>query len=67
MTTFGDLPATLFSPTKMIYISYVILTVLKILPAPSLFVFLMISLVFWVAEIGHNDYLRLWLNNKAGK
>jgi hypothetical protein len=65
MTTMGDLPATLFSPSKMVYISYVILTGLKILPAPSLWMFVGLSLTFWVAEVGHNDYLRIWLNNKA--
>ena len=67
MTSLGDLPATLFSPTKMVFISYVAMTILKILPAPSLCTFLLLSATFWVVEVGHNDFLRIWLNNKAGK
>jgi hypothetical protein len=67
MATIGDLPATLFSPSKAVYISYVILTGLRILPAPSLCAFVVLSAAFWVAEVGHNDYLRIWLNNKAEK
>jgi hypothetical protein len=67
MATMGDLPATLFSPSKAAYISYVILTGLRILPAPSLYEFVGLSAAFWVAEVGHNDYLRIWLNNKANK
>jgi hypothetical protein len=67
MATIGDLPAALFSPSKAVYISYVILTALRILPAPSLRLFLALSIVFWAAEVGHNDYLRIWLNNKANE
>jgi hypothetical protein len=65
MTSFGDLPASLFSPSKVIYISYVILTGLKILAVPSLTLFVVLSVAFWLAEICHNDYLRPWLNKKA--
>ena len=66
MASIGDLPATVFSPSK-VYISYVILTGLRILPAPSLCVFLGLPVAFWLAEVGRNDYLRAWLNNKAGR
>jgi hypothetical protein len=65
MASLGDLPATLFSPTKMVYISYVVLTGLKILPPPNLWEFLGLSLAFLVIEIGHNDYLRIVLNRKG--
>jgi len=65
MPNLGDLPAALFSPSKVVYISYVILTGLKVLPAPSICGFVMISIIFWLAEVGHNDYLRIWLNKKA--
>ena len=61
----GNLPEAMFSPSKVAYVSYVILTALKILPAPSLWMFLGLSVVFWFAEIVHNDYLRIWLNKKA--
>jgi hypothetical protein len=65
--TIGDVPANVFSPSKVAYISYVILTGLRILPAPSLRMFAGISFIFWLAEVAHNDWLRIWLNNKAGK
>lgn len=67
MASFGDLPAAIFSPSKMAYIAYVGLIALKILPAPSLWEFLGLSLVFWVAQVFHDDFLRIWLNNKAKK
>lgn len=65
MATIGDLHPTIFSPSKVAYISYVILTGLRILPAPSLLMFIGISVFFWLAEVGHNDFLRIWLNRKA--
>ena len=63
----GQFPAALFSPTKMIYISYVVLTGLKILPNPSLRTFLLVSIAFLAVEVGHNDYLRIVLNSLAAK
>ena len=65
MASIGDLPATLFSPTKMVYIAYVVLTGLKILPPPNLLVFLGLSSAFLLIEIAHNDYLRIVLNKLA--
>ena len=61
----GDLPATLFSPAKLVYIAYVVLLGLKVLPAPPAWLFLVISVVFIVVEVWHNDYYRIVLNNKA--
>jgi hypothetical protein len=63
----GTLPAAIFSPAKMIYISFVVLTGLKILPAPSLPVFFLVSGLFLVVEVAHNDYLRIRLNIAAEK
>jgi hypothetical protein len=57
-------PATLFSPTKMIYIAYVLLVALKIIPWHSFHVFAILSLAFWIVEIFH-DYLRARLNKTA--
>ncbi len=62
MDKIANLPATLFSPAKMIYISFVTLTGLKILPAPSLGVFFVVSVLFMIFEVFHNDYLRIRLN-----
>jgi hypothetical protein len=67
MDIFGDLPAAIFSPAKMVYISFVILTGLKILPAPSLRVFFLVSVLFMAFEVAHNDYLRIRLNISAEK
>jgi hypothetical protein len=66
MDKLGDLPAALFSPAKMIYISFVVLTGLKILPA-SLWLFFLVSVLFMAAEVLHNDYLRIRLNIAANK
>jgi hypothetical protein len=60
-------PATLFSPTKMIYIAYVILSCLRVSQWHSLRLFAVVSVIFWVVEIFHDDYLRIWLNKKAEK
>ncbi len=59
-----ELPATLFSPSKMVYISYVVLAALKVLPA-TMTLFVTVSLLFLVAEVLHNDYLRIRLNKAA--
>ena len=67
----GDIPAQLFSPAKMIYITYVIALVLRE-PAKMdywelVFEFVVASLLFLCIEIGHNDYWRIRLNAKARK
>jgi hypothetical protein len=61
----AKLPGTLFSPAKMVYIAYVILTGLGRLAAQPLWIFFLVSLVFLLVEIGHNDWLRIILNNHA--
>ncbi|MCP4201644.1 MAG: hypothetical protein GY769_06885 [bacterium] len=60
----GDLPATLFSPAKMIYIGYVLLAGLKRIET-TLAAFLVFSAIFFVVEVLHNDFLRIVLNRKA--
>ena len=67
MAVFGDLPAAIFSPAKMVYIAFVILLGLKILPTPTLRMFFLISVLFMVCEVVHNDYLRIRLNIAAEK
>jgi hypothetical protein len=61
----GNMPAAIFSPAKIIYISFVVLTGLKILPAASLWFFFLVSAVFMLVEVTHNDYLRIRLNRAA--
>ena len=51
----------------MIYIAYVVLLGMKILPSQSFMMFVGVSFAFWIAEIFHNDYLRIRLNRKAEK
>jgi len=65
MDNIGNLPAAIFSPAKMIYISFIILTGVKILPAPPLWLFVLASALFMVVEVAHNDYLRIRLNIAA--
>jgi hypothetical protein len=62
----GDLPAALFSPAKMVYISFIVLTGLKILPA-SVCLFSLVSVLFLAVEIFHNDWGRIRLNNSGEK
>lgn len=64
---FGDLPATLFSPAKMVYIAYVILTALKTPPNQPWWEFFVVTAAFLAVEIFHNDYLRIRLNIAAEK
>ena len=56
------LSATLFSPTKIIYIAYVILLAMRIIPWHSFHVFALLSLAFWIIEIIHTECLRGWMN-----
>ncbi len=63
----GNLPATLFSPAKMFYIAYVVLSALKVLPNQSWWEFFLVTVAFLVVEILHNDYLRIRLNYAAEK
>ena len=67
MDSFPDLPATLFSPAKMFYIAYVVLTALKIPANPPWWEFFAVTAVFLAVEIFHNDYLRRKLNIAAEK
>ena len=64
---FGDLHATLFSPTKMSYIAYVVLVALKVRPNPPCWEFFAVTIAFLVPEIFHNGYLRIRLNIAAEK
>jgi hypothetical protein len=54
-------PDGLFSPTKTVYIGYVVLAALKVFSV-SLTQFLVVSGILWAFEIVHNDFLRLKLN-----
>jgi hypothetical protein len=65
MDKLGDLPATLFSPAKMVYISYILLTYFKFLKDQPWWVFYVMSVLFLAVEIIHNDWGRLRLNFAA--
>jgi hypothetical protein len=56
------LSASIFSPTKLIYIAYVVLLALKIIPWHSFHVFALLSLAFWVIEVFLIDFIMGWLN-----
>ena len=38
----------------------------KIRP-PEVWEFMLTAVIFFLAQIGHDDYLRIWLNKKAEK
>lgn len=61
---FGDLPAQLFSPAKVVYIAY-ILAILFDKIQTSLLQFIVASVLFLIVEILHNDWLRILLNKWA--
>jgi len=71
MDALTKLSATVFSPAKMVYIAYILLlwrssTVAQPTAQHWEFPvcqFLWMSLGFLLAEIGHNDCARIWLNN----
>jgi hypothetical protein len=60
----GDLPAQLFSPAKIAYIAYVVFVGLGKL-STSLMEFLVVTVLFLMIEVFHNDFLRIWLNARA--
>lgn len=63
----AKLPATLFSPAKMVYIAYVVLRVWKTPTTPSHCEFFLVSALFLAVEIAHDDWGRIRLNNSGEK
>ena len=61
---FENLPATLFSPAKIVFIGYLVLVALGRVETTKCELILF-SLAFLIVEIGHNDFLRIKLNNWA--
>jgi hypothetical protein len=66
MVNLSDLPKTLFSPFKTLFIGYVILIALGKIIIGNFWEFFGVSLILMIFEIGHNDFLRIVLNNQAG-
>jgi hypothetical protein len=60
----GGLKAEMFSPAKMVYAAYILAVLLGKLQTDWLG-FCIISAVFLIVEVFHNDYLRILLNAKA--
>jgi hypothetical protein len=52
------LSVSLFSPTKIIYIAYVVLLALKVIPWHSFHVFALLSLAFWIIEVFFIDMFK---------
>ena len=57
----GNLAAEIFSPAKMVYIAYILAVSLGKLHT-NLRQFIIFSVLFYVAQIFHDDYLRDRLN-----
>lgn len=62
--SFSNAPATLFSPAKLVYIGYVLLAALERISV-SVWQFIVVSLVFLIVQIWHDDYYRIVLNQLA--
>ena len=63
MTSLG---ATLTSPAKLAFAGFVVLVYTdKIIPAPSLREFIVITALFIFIQVLHDDYLRILLNRCA--
>ncbi len=62
----SKLPATIFSPAKMVYIGYILLASLGKIDT-SIFEFIWASVIFILIEVFHNDYLRIRLNKMASR
>lgn len=61
----GDMAIHLFSPAKLFYMAYVVLVVLRGVGNTSKTEFFLVSLLFFVLQVGHDDYLRIRLNRRA--
>jgi hypothetical protein len=53
-------PTIVFTPTKIIYVSYVVLLALRIIPWHSFHVFALLSLAFWIIEVFFMRMLGSW-------
>jgi len=63
---FNNLPEQLFSPAKIIYLGY-LLSIYFDKYSFNGKNFIIASVIFFIFEIIHNDFLRIWLNHKACK
>ena len=62
--SFDNMPATLFSPAKIVYVGFLVLAGLERI-RPSAWVYVLVSVLFIAVEVIHNDYIRILLNRKA--
>lgn len=63
----SDIPLHLFSPAKTFYFAYVALVILRGVGQTSKWEFFIVSILFIVLQVFHDDYLRIRLNAKARK
>ncbi len=57
-------PQVAFSPAKMIFIGYVILAALGHIET-DIKQFACVSILFFIAQVVHDDFLRIYLNKLA--
>ena len=62
----GSLPSAAFSPAKMVYIAGILLVALDKVSI-SWGQFICFSVVFFVVQVAHDDYLRIVLNRYANR
>jgi uncharacterized membrane protein len=59
--------AALTSPAKLAFGAYVLLVYIDKLPKPTALGFVGVVLLFFVAQVFHDDYARILLNNLANR
>ncbi len=67
MINLSDLPKTLFSPFKTLFIGYILLIAIGKITIAGFWEFFGISIIIIIFEIFHNDFLRIILNKQANK
>jgi hypothetical protein len=68
MEELAKLPATLFSPAKMVFIAFITVLILRpdrFSSSCAIWGFVLASAAFLAIEIVHNDWLRIRLNNNG--
>jgi hypothetical protein len=61
------IPETLFSPSKMAYIAFVLLAALGQFKELGFWTFVLVTLAFLALETFLNDFLRIALNNLGNR
>jgi hypothetical protein len=62
--TIGSLGSAITSPAKLAFAGYVLLAYGRHITT-SKCEFFIVATIFFLLQVGHDDYLRIWLNKRA--